>query len=219
MYCVLEYDDFCDQAPENCLSELESLVKLIPKIKVTMFTVPAMRGQAITDPNWIMRVRRLIESDNLRLAVHGCFHLQEEFDCKTELAQIRLDLAEECFKDANLPFIKVFKGPHWGANEHTHGLLKKNGYTHWYNHPEKEELEFRFDNECKAVHYNYNLAESVERLDFLLDDKNYVDDPLNTIVTHGHTHNVCNNGIAQTMNKVVYMDAKYDVEWRFADEI
>lgn len=210
MQLVLEYDDFCDQSPEDCLNFIEKQLVDDDKIKITLFTVPAMRGRAIGDPVWVGRVKTLIQQDKIRLAVHGLFHTPEEFkNLNASEIHRRLNLAEEIFESLDLPYIKVFRPPHWTPSDDLHEVLAERGYTHWYNHQMHKSYEYLEPGyKCAPVHYNYNLADGLEKFP----------DLASKVVAHGHTHDVCGNGIVQTWDRVATIRDTYNPEFVFADK-
>ena len=163
MNLILEFDDFNPKKEVDCLAEIEYLVDRYPNIKLTMFT-PAMyeNNTLRSDPKWCNAVRKLIQSDNLRLAVHGCFHTSEEFKFKNkEEAISTIALAECMFRIAKLPFIRVFRGPHWGINQATYDALKWLEYTHVYTHPDYSTLADT-NTDIKSIFYDWNLKDTYD---------------------------------------------------------
>ena len=177
---ILEYDDFCDQSPENCLNFIEKCVEEIPKIKFNLFTVPKTRGFEIKDPSWISRVKNLISNKNISICVHGLFHTTEEFKFLSKKEAIfRLKTAMNIFEKNNIDFLKVFRGPQWGINEYTFEALidfQKKGKileigTSNYNPDEMEIAQTaakKLNLKIATTQLHYNLIESKEH-------KNYQD--------------------------------------------
>jgi len=200
---VLEYDDLTHLDPENCLDQIDELVRRHPNIKMSFFTVPMMRGVPLThNLDWCSKIRKHIDNGNVCLAYHGLLHNPEEFKSidKTECL-LRLKFGRSIFETCKLPAAKVFRGPHWGMCTQAVEALEEEEFTHLYNH--KDYLHLLSDR-MKVVYYNWNLKDEAPEID--------------TLVTHGHTHNVCENGIEQTMDKVsAFIDAN-NPHFKFVDE-
>ena len=208
MKLILEFDDFNPNPEVDCIKEIKELVRLFPKIKLTMFT-PALYNNTplYSNPAWCDEVRQLIEKDNLRLAIHGCYHTTEEFKNKDyDDAMRTIVRAESIFRVAKLPFIRCFRGPHWGINQATYDALKWLEYTHVYTHEDYHALAISNPN-VKNIYYNWNLKDEIDtRLPHI-------------VIGHGHTHNVCGNGIQTCLEKIANVMRNYDPQCIFADEI
>lgn len=204
---ILEYDDFHWKSPENCLDSLYKFIALRPDIKITLFTTPLHSGLRLSEnQGWCNEVRKLIESNNIRLAVHGTFHEQEEYKYKTYQDTIlSLEQAEKEFQDSGLPFIKVFRGPHWGVNSHTYTALSNRKYSHIYTHIDYFHLIYDYGN-LKSVIYNWNLKDESPKL-------------AEIIIGHGHTHQTCGNGINETFDRVRKFIDENHPNFKFANEI
>lgn len=202
---VLEFDDFHWKVPENCLHEVETLVSEFPTIKISLFTPSMLNNQPLTENrDWVIKVRKLIESNNIELCVHGVYHTQEEFKYVDEGKAIaKLSLAHSMFNYAKLPFVKVFRGPHWGLNIESIQALNKLGYTHLYNHEDYRDIDTHFKG--KSVYYNWNLKDEAPDSDI--------------IIAHGHTHNVCGNGIKESLNKIQQFIKANNPDFLFASEV
>ena len=207
MKLILEYDDFCSQEPENCLDIMYEMIKEVPHIKFNMFTVPAMRGK-FNDEEWIKKIKELIEKDNLRICVHGLYHTQQEFENMSIMESIYYlhiinNYMNEIIGEAG--WLKVFRGPHWGINKETITNLINLNYTHIYNHEDHRFLEKDFLNKIKFIYYNQNLRDEMT--------------PKEIMIAHGHTHNVCENGIEETKDKVLKFINQHNPEFIWANEV
>lgn len=206
MKLILEYDDFCSHEPENCLEIMYEMIKEVPHIKFNMFTVPFMRGKCNTH-NWIQEITNLIHTDNLRLCTHGLYHSYLEFEeiskkiCEHYFDLIK-DIQELYDKES---WLKVFRGPNWGLNTITIEELIRRGYTHIYNHENHRQLETDYIDRIKFIYYNQNLKDKLE--------------PRELMIVHGHTHNVCDNGIKETKYKLLRFIEKHNPEFIWANEI
>lgn len=203
---ILEFDDFHWRSPENCIDTVESLVSKYPKIKINLFTVPCLHGYSISyDTSWLNRVKSLIKSKNIILGFHGVYHSHLEFEhIPKDVARRTILDGFKYFEEAGLPFQKVFRGPNWGLNHSTIEVLKELNFTHIYNHPDRKNLE---SEGIKYIYYNWNLK----------DDYSIIDNDI--IIAHGHTHNVCGNGIMESYQRLCKFLDTFDVEFLELNEI
>lgn len=190
MKLILEFDDFNPRADVNCLASVEALIDIFPDIKLTLFTSPLYEKTPLfSDKEWCNRVRNHIESNNVRLAVHGLYHTTEEFKHKSyEDALLSIKLAEDVFEISDLPYLKVFRGPQWGINDNTYKALEKLNYEAVYTHEDYKHLIPNYT--IKSLIYNWNVKDT----DCTSRD---------LVIGHGHTHNVCNNGIQESFVRIV----------------
>ena len=187
---ILEYDDFCDQEPENCLNFIDEIIEENKKIIFNMFTVPCMKNKKIQDLFWIEKVKNHIKNNNLNIGIHGLFHNQEEFKYLTKnQAKEKLLISMDILTTLDIKFEKIFRGPHWGINADVYEALIDLNFSHVYSHENYKTLNDIFSKDIKIVYYNWNLKD-----DFVFNEK--------TIVAHGHTHDVCDNGIKETFHKI-----------------
>jgi len=218
MNLILEFDDFNPHPEVDCLAEIKAFVRVFPEIKLTMFTPALYKDTPLySNPTWCDEVRKLIKSDNLRLAVHGCYHTNEEFKNIDYQDAIRTIVrAESIFRVAALPFIRCFRGPHWGINQSTYNALKWLDYTHVYTHEDYKELADA-NQDVTNVIYDWNLSGL-----YIPPRKKDVfgfSDGFQVIVGHGHTHNVCGNGIQESSARIDDFIRTYTPKFNFADEI
>lgn len=205
MKLILEFDDLNPKKEVNCIDQIDYLVKLFPNIKLTFFTTALYeRVPLFSDQKWCHRIMTHIANGNVRLAVHGLYHTQEEFKHKSwEDAMLSLKMAEDVFEIARLPFIKVFRGPHWGINEATYTALMNLDYEAVYTHEDYKNLIPKFS--IKSIIYNWNLK-----------DEDCTEQ--NLIIGHGHTQNVCGNGIEESMQRIINFINKHNPEFAFAND-
>lgn len=195
---ILEFDDFHPDKNVNCLEILNDLISRYKKqnIIINMFVPPCYHGTPMSDDReWCSKVRKHILSGNLCLAVHGRIHSQEEFKNLTyQESYMSLLNAEEEFKKSQLPFKKIFRGPHWGIGTASIGALIARRYTHLYSHTSYQKFNDSYSHEISIVYYNWNLKDR-----FGVYENTWSD----FIVAHGHTSNVCGNGIEESYNRIV----------------
>lgn len=192
----MEFDDFHWAEEVNCIDIVEHLIKRYPPIIINMFVPPNYLGRQLSaNESWCKRVLGMIDGGNLNLAVHGLCHYQEEYKFK-RYNEVRSDLTliDKYFRDAEFPYQKVFRGPHWGLNEDTFRALIDCGYTHVYSHKNYEDLNNKFKDQIKIVYYNWNLKDNYGILENELET--------NIMVAHGHTSNVCGNGIQESLKRI-----------------
>lgn len=211
MKLVLEFDDLNCHPEVDCLGVIKKLVNLYPKIKLTFFTPAAYKNYPLTsNQKWCDEIRNLIESNNVNLAVHGLYHTQEEFkfiDCSE--ANSRLEIVENIFNEAKLPFNKIFRSPHWGIQESTYEALINRNYSSVWTHEDYKWLADKFP-EIKSIYYNWNLKDKFE-------DSGAVNEDI--VIAHGHSHSVCGNGIGESFDRICDMIDKYNPEFIFASEV
>lgn len=196
MNIIFEFDDLHWDPTVNCIEQIEYLINRYPDIKLSFFTPVYYNYQYIyDDKQWCDKIRKYITSNNLTLGVHGLTHSVEEFKHKTyEQACNALITAESIFNKADLPFVKIFRGPHWGINDDTYKALIDLNYKSIYTHFDYLNLTFKYPN-IKSIIYNWNLNE-----EFNIKDNWHSDD---IVIGHGHTHNVCGNGIQESLNRII----------------
>lgn len=196
----LEYDDLHPKHPENCIKEIRKFISVVPDIKLSFFVPAEMAGRGLhLDEDWCRELRKYVESGNICLGVHGLLHTQEEFKyLNYDAAKAKLERALTLFDKAKLPVEKIFRGPHWGINQETYSALIDLDFDRVYSHQDYSELS---DNnvDIETIVYNANLKDPLPDL------------PI--IIAHGHSHNVCGNGIQETFNKVLEFIDSNDISF------
>jgi predicted deacetylase len=187
------------------METVAEFIEIIPNIKLSFFTVAKMRGSPLFEnQKWCDQLRYFIEKGNVKLGIHGLLHTQEEFKHLTyRVAFNKLEEAQEIFQKANLPYSKVFRGPHWGLNIPSISALGDMHFKYIYNHEDYKNLP----SEIPMVYYNWNLKDPPP--------------PKNNglLIGHGHTHDVCQNGIKETKQRIIDFVRNNNVEFKFFDEI
>lgn len=209
---VLDYDDFHWKEPENCLVTIKRMIDVIPTIKINLFTSAYYQNNLLSSNiDWCSKVRKLIDSNNIRLCVHGYTHIPTDefkyYDYEGTLAA--LNMSETIFQASYLPFLKVFKGPGWGINDNTYKVLIEKGYSHIYVNEHWDFKKYNiYQDKIKHISYNWNLKDSPPS------DCNFIN-------AHGHTWNVCSNGISETCSKLInYLYQNRNIiDFKFADEV
>ncbi|MBI4374661.1 MAG: DUF2334 domain-containing protein [Deltaproteobacteria bacterium] len=108
---------------------------------------------------WCAKVRGLVEAGRLEIAVHGYNHYnpnlsvhgQEFVGLDYEESKKRVLAAEEVFRAAGLPFVRIFRPPGWGVSKGMLLALKDFGYR----------VAFSPSHERKAPS-NYSIKEPPE---------------------------------------------------------
>tara|TARA_R110002074_G_scaffold402324_1_gene607076 strand:- start:147257 stop:147889 length:633 start_codon:yes stop_codon:yes gene_type:complete len=187
---LIDFDDLHYRHPENCLQTVDYLVERNPDIKLLFFTIPFLdRLEIGNDTKFCEDIKKYIDSGHIQLAIHGTYHSSEEFkNLDRENARMKISLSERLMREANLPFIRVFKGPHWGINKNTIDVLTDRDYDAIFSHEDYSHLETPDIDFC---YYNWNLKDD------------YVSTEDKIVIAHGHTHSVCGNGIRQIADKLL----------------
>jgi hypothetical protein len=125
---VIDYDDF---TVGTALSNLLRIKKHYPGFKVTAFTIPMHLSVLKKElpferlKAWAEVVR---EYDWIEIAVHGYAHLREECLVDRAKAERLLSESEKTLTELGLPWVKVFKAPHWLASREMYECLRDRGY-------------------------------------------------------------------------------------------
>lgn len=217
MKIILEFDDLNPNPQVDCLAVARELIEKYPNIVLNFFTVPVYEGIWLHyDIKWVEEVRKLIDSGNINLGVHGTYHSFLEYKNKTYV-DAKLSLIESLhnFDRANLKVSKVFRGPYWAINEDCVKALIDLGYTHLYSHKEYTTLNEKYADKIKTVYYNWNLKDEWPKLENPLDS--------DIVVAHGHTsrhpHLSCQNGIWECYEKIcATLDSFDNVEYLRIDQ-
>lgn len=197
MRIILEFDDFHPDQSVNCLDYAEYLIQRYPRIVINFFTIPKYIGHELYKSKyWCSSVAEHIKNKNICLGVHGLLHTQEEFAQKTyQSAYAALQAADNIFKTSELEYTKVFKGPHWGICGPAMEALTYCKYKYIYSHVKHKNITDRYLDQIKVVHYNWNLKDTFGVYEHSLSG--------DICVAHGHTGNVCGNGIGESMSRIV----------------
>ena len=196
MKIILEYDDLHPDPSVDCLEIAEQLLDKYPSLVLNFFVPPCYNGNPLAlNKEWGKRLQKLTEDNRICIGVHGHLHSIEEFKHKDyPHAVSSIKAAEAILKSAGLPQAMAFRGPHWGLRAPTIEALIDLKYTHLYSHKDYDHLTDLYKDKIKIVHYNFNLADTWPKLENPMES--------DICVMHGHTHNVCNNGIGESYDKL-----------------
>ena len=192
----LEADDF--NPLNHRFDVLEKLRSRYPNFKITMFTIPwdiryetDKGGLPIKHERfkaWTNVVRHAVEDGWLEIAVHGLTHSPGEFKgIEGRLAEAKVKFAEAFFNDVKIPFVKIFKAPYWQLSSEGKKAIQDLGYKVVEDH-----------------YYNWNIKD-----DFPVE--------LDNIIGHGHVQDVSDNGLDQSLIRLVQIPNEY--EWKFISEV
>lgn len=198
MKIILEFDDFHHDKSVNCIDSIYALTERYPNVIINLFTIPCYNSSPLYESvNWCSEVASLIRSKNLCIGVHGLFHTQEEFANKTfQDAHESLVRAHEILEKSNIEYTKVFRGPHWGICQSTIAALIDHEYRYIYSHKKHSNLTNIYSDKINFVYYNWNLKDNFGTFENSLSN--------NICVAHGHTRDVCGNGIRESMDRIIY---------------
>lgn len=209
---ILEFDDFHPDKSVNCLDIVHELIcSRYPNIIINMFVPTHYNGTPLSsDKKWCSFVRDYVLHGNLCIGVHGQFHTQEEFkNLSYKESYNRLTAIEHEFNKACIPFKKIFRGPHWGIGPASIGALLAKRYTHLYSHKSYQKFNDSYSSEIETVYYNWNLKDEFGVFE---------NQPNDFIVAHGHTSNVCGNGIEESFNRIVSAIENNDFDFYSLDK-
>jgi len=178
---------------------LEEMADHFPNFKVTLFTVPwevrycknIQDSAPITLDKFKPFVEAVNKADWIEVALHGLTHAPSEFaELSYEGALKRLTVGQKMFQNAGIKnFTKIFKAPQWELS--------------------KEAKQAALDAGFKVVedgYYNWNLSN---------DEPNA--DAKEPIIAHGHIQDVCDNGLEETMHRILKLSP--DTEFMFLSEV
>lgn len=207
---VLEFDDLHFLNPENCIKEIRYLVNLFPNIKLNFFLPPCLRGTPLfNNKPWCTELDIYIKNKNVCIGRHGLYHTPEEFKyLNKKQALERLKIGDDIIFKSGLTDVKVFRGPHWGINEESIEALIEWGCLYIYNHDSYKILADKYSNNLKFKYYNLNLKDDIN-ISTIKDD---------IIIAHGHTHNVCGNGISERLEHIINLFKNNEIETLFINE-
>lgn len=197
MRVAIEYDDF---GPVNSnFGILENFKEHYPNFKVTMFTVPweirfgrnLQESSPITLPKFKPFVDAINECDWIEIALHGLTHAPLEFaELSYKAAMQRIVIGMKMFENVGIKnFAKIFKAPQWEISEEAEQAAKDMGFLVLHDQ-----------------YYNWNLA----------NDKPNAN-AVEPFIMHGHVQDVCDNGMAETMHRVLKLPV--DTEFKFLSEV
>lgn len=197
MKLLLEFDDY---GQHNCDKELEYFIDKYPRIIFNLFTVPYYADKI---------QEKFRKHKNIVHAYHGFTHAPLEFRYvkKTEALRMLFN-AKVYFQAHKIESIKVFRAPYWQINQGVIDALIDENFTHIYTHEDFKNLDYH---KIKPVYYNWNLKDNFT--ESLKENK--------IIIAHGHTHNVCENGLPEITNRLdEFLQKNYnDIEFLRVDDI
>lgn len=196
---IIDLDDFGSLKPG--IEYLRMMREHYPNFKCTLFTTP-FHVQYLTKEididklyEWGKIVAR--EMDWLEIAVHGFAHIKGE--CTTtdrKKAKTLIKASENVFKKIGIPFVKIFKAPHWEMSREFEKELEKQGYVVALD----RNRPVSFSDVPKYV-WNWSLDEKVPEY--------------HTVKGHGHVWET-NNGINRVLPNMLKIPT--DVEFKFVSE-
>lgn len=130
MQLVIDVDDLSPSKPG--LELLMRLKQHYPALKVTCFT-PAM-DQAVAQKKMpedkLLEWAKIVSSlDWIEIAPHGFLHFEHEMELTYKQTRDVIVACEEVFKKIGLPFVKIWKSPHWQTSKEAYQALRDAGYV------------------------------------------------------------------------------------------
>lgn len=196
---IIDLDDFSSLKPGEL--QLTKMKSHFPDFKVTLFTTP-FDAKYVLNHAPIEKLYdwgKLVEAnkDWMEIAVHGFAHERGECMVKSHKeAETLIRASENVFKKIGVPFVKIFKAPHWEMNQTFEEVLNDMGYVK------------AIDRNSPVVHTNiptYTWSWSIET-------------PLpefHTVKGHGHVIGT-NNGIDKELPNLLKIPT--DAEFKFISE-
>lgn len=181
---IFDLDDLSNKY--DCFDQLVKLKKQIPNLKVTLFTIPGRTNMKLLD--------KCKMQDWIELAIHGIYHDSNFEFAKKTYEQAYYKIWKAC--DPNY-YTKGFRAPGWQISTATMEALKDLGF--WVA---IQYSDGRFEGHPDGPHQ----PKVIENLPYY--DLKEPDDEV--IKIHGHTWNVCGNGLKDlipTLRK--YADSEF----------
>lgn len=213
MRTCLDFDDLHPNPEVDCLEIAEDLLQKYPSLILNFFVPANYEGVPLSsNREWCWRLRTLVDAGRICLGVHGHLHSPEEFKHKSYQDAVSSIIASESILNSvGLSYAKVFRGPHWGICGPTIDALIDLGYTHLYSHQSYDQLNDLYRDKIKIVIYNFNLAHEWPNMENKMTS--------DICVMHGHTHNVCGNGIQESYNKLCNILDNTDLNFLRLDQV
>ncbi len=210
-YC-LEFDDLHPNPEVDCLEIAEELLQKHPSLILNFFVPTNYEGVPLSsNKEWCGRLRTLVDAGRICLGVHGLNHNIEFGNISYQEAVSSIIASESILNSVGLSYAKVFRGPYWLICGPTIDALIDLGYTHLYSHHSYDQLNDLYKDKIKIVIYNFNLAHEWSNME----NKMMSD----LCVIHGHTHNVCGNGIQESYNKLCNILDNTDLNFLRLDQV
>lgn len=191
MKYIFDLDDFYDKC--NVLPRLKELKKILPNLKVNLFTITNKISKELLE--------EAKKEDWIHLIPHGLNH-----DTNYECAHLNLETAKKLISD--MPnkeyYQKGFKAPGWQISIWMMFALKEAGY--WLAVQDK------------GGKFNGNPDGPFQPP--VIDGLKYYalnEPPAGSVVIHGHTWEVCGNGLEALWQKLIAIDK--DSEFLFINDI
>jgi hypothetical protein len=199
MTISLEFDDY--SPVNNNLGLLEKVHEHYPGCKITLLTVPwevRFGEQALlTLPQYkplVNATKKYIKEGWVEIGMHGLTHSPREFETnlRKDLSDLdffafRIMAGQRIFEKVGLPYKKIFLAPFWQICEAARTAAQK--------------LGFRL---IEEKDFNWNLRDEMPK-------------KLKTVKGHGHIQNTCQNGLEESMPKI--MSIPTGARWGFLSEL
>lgn len=147
----------------------------------------------------------------MEICVHGLNHFGPgEFgEISADEAKKRIIVAERLFRKVQIPYVKIFKAPHWALSAEGKAAIEQEYVEEVLAKlPEYNGQTFGGFTVVEDHYYDWNLRDHMPKPQELGDQ--------DIVVTHGHVQNVVGNGLAETMDKLMKLPP--DQEFIFISE-
>lgn len=186
---IFDLDDFCDK--HNILPKLDELKKLLPLLKVTLFTIPQKTSMDL--------IKETCNRDWIQLAIHSFKH-NDNYECSQmtyEKAKRKLEALDMTY------YVRGFKPAGWQISHGVMCALKELDF--W--------LAVQYSDGRMNKHpdgpYQPAVIEGL-RYYALNEVENYE-------AIHGHCQNVCGNGLEELWGTLIKIDPLRG--FKFIDEV
>lgn len=181
--------DLDDHPDGNCLPKLLELKKILPKLKLTLFAIPAKMTKE--------KLEEIEQYDWIQLTVHGFDH-----EDNYEFAQLSKEDAATLISVGydSLHYVKGFKAPGWQISQGTMEALKEMGFwvaVQW--------SDGRFNGDLNGP-YQPAVIKGLKYYAW----REYPN------AIHGHTWECCGNGLETLWQKLINLSP--DSEFLFINE-
>ena len=129
---IVDFDDLSCTTPGMDL--LFKLKEHFPNFKCTCFT-PAFHKDLMTKKVSVDKFKEwgkiIIDNPWIEVAPHGFAHYENEWMISDKrMLNVMMDATENCLGNfLGIPFVKIFKFPHWKGSKEAEEVLLERGYT------------------------------------------------------------------------------------------
>jgi hypothetical protein len=199
----LEFDDHGFLLPG--MDMLLRLKKVQPDLKITAFTIPLpiqFFHPQNKDHFKVEKYKKWAELMNsydwIEIAMHGFFHVRNEFDKPYWEVKEMLEAAENMWDKIGLNYKKIFRAPYWEYSHEALYALRDKGYTVCINRNNPRTIP----EGLKVYIFNWSFEEDIPKVD----------------VIKGHGHAFPTGKVSNSLDQTFPNLAKLTGEFKFVSE-